>query len=63
MNRVAKGLLGHRLENSVLEESQEALSRHLAPLRHSALLAAIVAVFAARPLTLISIRVCICDPL
>jgi amino acid transporter len=38
------------MEHKVLEELREALRRHLAPRRHTALLAAIVALFIMRPL-------------
>lgn len=38
------------MEDSVLEELREALRRHLAPRRHTALLVAIVALFMVRPL-------------
>ena len=38
------------MEDSVLEQLREALRRHFAPRRHSALLAAIVAAFVVRPL-------------
>jgi Ion channel len=38
------------MEDSVLEELREALRRHLAPRRHTALLIAIVALFMVRPL-------------
>lgn len=38
------------MEHKVLEQLREALHRHLAPRRHTALLAAIVALFMIRPL-------------
>jgi hypothetical protein len=38
------------MEDSVLKEMQEALRRHLAPRRHTALLIAIIALFMVRPL-------------